>query len=178
MGVSVDGYISDRNGNFGWTEPTDELFSFHLERVRELGAHISGRRLYETMHVWESDATLRDTDLGAAFADAWTDLPKVVFSRTLQSVEGNARLATGTLADEIATVVAVTDGDVEIGGADLAGQAIELGLVGELRIFRHPVIVGGGSRLLPEVTKDIRLELVEVRAFEPGVIYERYRVVG
>jgi RibD domain-containing protein len=93
MSVSVDGYIADRDGAFGWGAPSDELFAFHLARVRDLGAHLCGRRLYETMLPWETDPTLRATDLGAEFADVWSALPKVVFSRTLDRVPGNARLA-------------------------------------------------------------------------------------
>src|SRR4051812_47201698 len=90
MGTSVDGFIADREGGFGWTVPDEELFGFHLARVRELGCHLCGRKLYETMLVWETDPSLRDTELGTAFADVWCALPKVVFSRTLDSVQGNA----------------------------------------------------------------------------------------
>lgn len=175
MGVSVDGFITDRAGGFGWTVPDEEQFRFHLDRVSELGGHLCGRRLYEAMLPWETDPALRDTELGAAFADVWCALPKVVFSRTLDSVQGNARLAVAPLADELAAVFESTDKDVEIGGAGLAAAAIELGLVDELRVFRHPVIVGGGTPLLPPVAQAIRLELVETRTFGSRVIYERYR---
>jgi dihydrofolate reductase len=177
MGVSVDGYIADRDGLFGWTVPSDELFAFHLARVRGLGAHLCGRRLYETMLVWETDPALRDTELGAEFADVWSALPKVVFSRTLTSVQGNARLAGSSVAEEVAAALAATDKDIEIGGATLAAAAIELGLVDELRIFRIPIVVGGGTPYLPPVTQDISLELLETRTFDSLVIYERYRRV-
>src|ERR1700712_1325655 len=93
MGVSVDGFIADREGAFDWTVPSDEQFRFHLEQVGELGGYLLGRRLYETMLVWETDPSLRDTEARAAFADVWCALPKVVFSHTLESVQGNARLA-------------------------------------------------------------------------------------
>jgi dihydrofolate reductase len=89
MSVSVDGFIADREGAFGWTTP-EELFRFHLEQVGELGGYLLGRRLYETMLVWETDPSLRDNELRAAFADVWCALPKVLFSRTLDSVQGNA----------------------------------------------------------------------------------------
>jgi dihydrofolate reductase len=177
MSVSVDGYINDRDGRFDWSAPSDELFAFHLARVSGLGAHLCGRRLYETMLPWETDPTMRETELGAEFADVWSALPKVVFSRTLDSVRGNARLARSSVAEEVAATLAGTDRDVEIGGATLAGTAIELGLVDELRIFRLPVVVGGGTPYLPAVPKDIRLDLVETRAFDSRVIYERYRFV-
>jgi dihydrofolate reductase len=175
MGVSVDGFIADRDGAFEWTAPDDELFGFHLARVRELGCHLCGRKLYETMLVWETDPSLRDTALHAEFADVWSALPKVVFSRTLDSVQGNARLAEGSVAEEISAVLAATDKDVEIGGASLAGAAIELGLVDELRMFRYPIAVGGGTPFLPPVTEDVPLELIETRTFGSRVIYERYR---
>jgi dihydrofolate reductase len=175
MGVSVDGFINDREGGFAWSAPDDELFRFHTERVRELGAVLLGRRLYETMRVWETDPSLREDALGAAFAEVWNALPKVVFSRSLDRVDGTARLATGSVAEEVAAAREATDRDVEIGGATLAGQAIELGLVDELRLFRAPVVVGAGTPFLPPVASTIPLELVETRTFASQVVYERYR---
>ena len=175
MGVSVDGFIADREGGFGWTVPTDEQFRFHIAQIGELGGYLCGRRLYETMLVWETDPSLRDSELGAAFADIWCAIPKVVFSRTLDHVQGNARLAEASVAEEAATALDATDKDVSIGGAGLAAEAIGLGLVDELRILRHPVIVGGGTPFLPPVTEDVRLHLIETRTFGSRVIYERYR---
>src|SRR5919199_756991 len=178
MGVSVDGFIADRDGAFGWTVPSEELFGFHLAQVGDLGGYLLGRRLYETMLVWETDPSMRDTELRAAFADVWCALPKVVFSGTLDSVQGNARLAEASVVEEIAAALDATDKDVSIGGAGLAAQAFELGLVDELRMFRYPVVVGGGTPFLPPVTEDIRLDLIETRTFNSRVIYERYRRVG
>src|SRR5918994_1667503 len=135
MSVSVDGFIADREGAFGWAAPNEELFRFHLAQVRELGCHLCGRRLYETMLVWETDPSLRDNELGAAFADVWCALPKVVFSRTLDSVQGNARLAEASVAEEVAAALEATEKDVEIGGARPAAAAVELGLVDAPRMF-------------------------------------------
>jgi dihydrofolate reductase len=177
MGVSVDGFIADREGAFGWSAPSEELFRFHTAEVGKLGSCLLGRRLYETMLVWETDPSLREDELGAAFADVWCALPKVVFSRTLDSVQGNARLAEGSVAEEVAAALEATEKDVEIGGAGLAAAAIELGLVDELRMFRYPVVVGGGTPYLPPVTEDIRLDLIETRTFGSRVIYERYQRV-
>ena len=174
MSTSVDGFIADREGGFGWGAPSEELFRFHTARVSELGGCLLGRRLYETMLVWETDPSMRDSELDAAFADVWGAIPKVVFSRTLDRVQGNARLAEASLAEEAAAALDATDKDVEIGGAGLAAQAVELGLVDELRIFRNPVVVGGGTPFLPPVTDDIALELIETRTFGSRVIYERY----
>ena len=175
MNVSLDGFIAGRTGEFGWSFPSDDQFRFHIDEVGQLGVHLLGRRLYETMLVWETDPSLRGSEDNAAFAERWCALPKVVFSRTLHSVQGNARLATASLADEIASALSATDKDVGIGGAALAAQAIEHGLLDELRIFRHPVVVGGGTPLLPPVSSDIPLDLVETRTFASRVIYERYR---
>jgi dihydrofolate reductase len=177
MSVSADGFIADREGAFGWSAPSEELFRFHTALVSELGGCLLGRRLYETMLVWETDPSLREDELGAAFADVWCAIPKVVFSRTLDSVQGNARLAEASLAEEIAAALDATDKDVEVGGAGLAAQAIELGLVDELRLFRYPVVVGGGTPFFPPVTEAVPLDLIETRTFGSRVIYERYRRV-
>ena len=174
MSTSVDGFIADREGAFDWGVPSEELFRFHTALVSELGGYLLGRRLYEIMLVWETDPLPRDDELGAAFADVWRAIPKVVFSHTLDSVQGNARLAGASLAEEIAAALDATDKDVSIGGAGLAAQAIQLGLVDELRIFRYPVVVGGGTPLLPPVTEDVPLDLIETRTFGSRVVYERY----
>ena len=179
MGVSVDGFITDREGGFDWNVgdhgPDDELFGFHLARVGELGGYLLGRKLYEAMLPWETDPSMRVDELRTEFADVWGAIPKVVFSHTLESVQGNARLAETSLAEEVAAALDATDKDLEIGGAGLAAAAIELGLVDELRMFRYPVIVGGGTPFLPPVTEDIALDLIETRTFGSRVIYERYR---
>jgi dihydrofolate reductase len=174
MSVSVDGFIADREGAFGWTVPNEEQFRFHIAQTRELGGYLCGRKLYETMLPWETDPSMRDSELWAAFADVWRAIPKVVFSRTLDSVQGNARLAVASVAEEAAAALDATDKHVSIGGACLAAAAIELGLVDELRMFRNPVLVGGGTPFLPPVTKDVQLDLVDTRTFGSRVIYERY----
>src|SRR3954454_18418361 len=178
MNVSVDGFIADREGGVEWTAPSGELFRFHLALVRELGAYLCGRRLYETMLPWETDPSLRDTEVKTAFADVWCALPKVVFSRTLDSVQGNARLAEGSVAEEVAAALDATDKDVSIGGAGLAAAAIDLGLVDELRVFRIPIVVGGGTPYLPPVIEHIRVDLIESSTVGSRVIYERYAVLS
>jgi dihydrofolate reductase len=126
---------------------------------------------------WETDPSMRDNELGAAFADVWCAIPKVVFSRTLAGVQGHARLAEASVAEEAAAALDAPDKDVSIGGAGLAAAAaaIELGLVDELRMFRNPVVVGGGTPFLPPVPEHVGLDLVETRTFGSRVIYERYR---
>jgi dihydrofolate reductase len=174
MSVSVDGFIADRDGEFEWTTPDEEQFRFHLAQIRGLGGYLMGRRLYETMLVWETDTSLRKDELRAAFADVWCAIPKVVFSRTLDSVQGNARLADASVAEEVAAALEATDRVVSIGGAGLAAAAIELGLVDELRMFRYPIVVGGGTPFLPPVAEDVPLDLIETRTIGSRVIYERY----
>src|SRR3954471_1120907 len=162
MSVSVDGFIADRDGAFAWSGPDEEQFRFHIAEVGGLGAYLLGRRLYETMLVWETDPSMRDTESGAEFADIWCALPKVVFSGTLDSVQGNARLAEASVAEEVAAALGASNKDVSIGGAGLTA-AIELDLVDELRMFRYPVLVGGGTPFLPPVTEEVPLDVIKTR---------------
>src|SRR3954470_5787897 len=131
MGMSLDGYIVGPDGGFGWTEPDAEVFSFATDQIREVGVHLLGRRLYETMLYWETadqDPSLDDAML--EWAALWKALPKVVFSTTLSSVEGNTRLASGGLAEEIERLRGESAaGDIAIGGAGLAAEAAALGLI-------------------------------------------------
>ena len=177
MNVSIDGFINDRRGGFEWSVPGEDQFRFHIAQVRELGAYLCGRRLYETMLPWDTDPSLRESEAGAEFADVWCALPKIVFSRTLDAVQGNARLARTSLAEEAAAALGGTDRHVAVGGAGLAAEAIELGLVDELRPFRNPIVVGGGTPFLPPVAEPVSFGLVETRTFSAGVVFERYRRV-
>ena len=176
MSVSADGFIEGPDGDFSWTAPSEELFRFHTDRVRGLGAHLCGRRLYETMLYWETAD--RDSALGTderEFAKLWQGLPKVVFSTTLESVEGNARLARGSVPEEVRRLKEQVDGDLEVGGAALAADCIELDLVDEYHLFVYPVIVGGGKPFFPPTRASLELELVETRSFASRVAYLRYR---
>jgi dihydrofolate reductase len=174
MSVSLDGFIAGPGGEFGWSVPDDELHRFHNERVRELGAHLLGRRLYETMVYWETDdPSWGDTQ--REFAAIWRGLPKVVFSTTLREVEGNTRLATGSPAEELARLKDSVDGDIAVGGAGLAATLAQQDLIDDYQLFVNPVVVGGGTRFFPPLDHLIELELVETRTFGSGVIYERYR---
>jgi dihydrofolate reductase len=169
MSSSLDGYIAGPDGDFGWSAPDTELHAFHNDRVRALSAHLLGRRLYETMVYWEREDESRDA-VAREFAEIWRPLPKIVFSTTLTEVEGNARLATGSVAEELAKL----EGDVGVGGAGLAASCFEAGLVDEVHTFVCPVIVGGGTPFLPPVRLD--LSLVEARTFGGKVTHARYRV--
>jgi len=168
MSVSLDGYIAGPDGSFDWSAPDQELHRFHNERVRVLSAQFMGRRLYETMLYWEGEDPNRGP-VEREFTEIWRALPKVVFSTTLEAVEGNARLATGTVEEELARF----DGDVGLGGAGLAASCLDL--IDEVGPFVNPVIVGGGTPFLPALDHRIDLELLETRTFGSRVTYLRYR---
>ena len=178
MGMSVDGYIVGPDGTFDWTAPDEDVFRSHIDEIREVGVHLMGRRLYETMLYWETadqDPSLDDAEL--EWAGLWNPLPKVVFSTTLSSVVGNTRLATGGLAEEIARLRAEPgEGDIAIGGATLAAEAAALDLIDEYRPRVYPVRVGGGIPYFPRRERRVDLELVETRTFSSSVVYLRYRV--
>jgi dihydrofolate reductase len=179
MSVSIDGYIVGPDGKFDWSAPEDEeVFSFVTEEIQRAGIHLLGRRLYETMLYWETadqDPSLSDSML--KWAAIWKRLPKVVFSTTLSAVEGNARLASGGVAEEVERARAEAgDGNIAIGGATLAAEIAELGLIDEYLIRFCPVLVGGGIPFFPQHERRVDLELVETRSFNSGVAYHRYRV--
>jgi dihydrofolate reductase len=177
MGVSLDGYIVGPDGGFDWTVPDPELFRFITEQTRELAAYVMGRRLYETMLYWETaDQDPSLTADAREWAAIWKPLPKVVFSTTLSAVEGNARLATGSLGEEIERLRdEAGDGDIAIGGATLAREAARLDLIDEYRPRVDPVLVGGGIPFYAQSGRRVELELVESRTFSQTV-YLRYRV--
>ena len=178
MGVSLDGYIVGPDGRFDWTAPDPEVFRFWIDEIRGVGVHLLGRRLYETMLYWETaeqEQSLGDAEL--EWAALWNPLPKVVFSTTLSSVQGSARLASGDIAEEIERLRAEPgEGEIAIGGAMLAAQVAALGLIDEYRVMVHPVLVGGGISYFPQGERRVDLELVETRTFDSGVVYVRYRV--
>jgi dihydrofolate reductase len=178
MGVSLDGYIVGPDGGFNWAAPDEEVFRFHIDEIREVGVHIMGRRLYETMLYWETAD--HEPPLDAAeleWAALWKPLPKVVFSTTLTAVQGNARLASGGLAEEIDRLRAEpVEGDIAIGGATLAAEAAALDLIDEYRPIVYPVLAGGGIPFFPRHERRVELELVESRTFRSKVLYLRYRV--
>ena len=178
MSASLDGYIVGPDGRFDWTVPDAEVFRFWIDEIREVGVHLMGRRLYETMLYWETadqNPSLDDAEL--EWAALWKPLPKVVFSTTLSAVQGNARLASGGLAEEIERLRAEPgDGDIAIGGATLAAEAAALGLIDEYRVMVYPVLVGGGIPYFPQRERRVDLELVETRTFSSSVVYLRYRV--
>ena len=178
MGVSLDGFIAGPNGDIDWSAPDEELHRFHNEQARELGAHLCGRRLYEVMRYWDTaDQNPSAAEHELEFARIWQTLPKIVFSRTLTDAEGNARLATEGIAEEVAKLREQPGKDLGVGGAGLASACIKLGLVDEYRLFVNPVVLGGGTPYFPALEDRTNLELVETRTFGSRVVYVRYRRV-
>ncbi|WP_406431534.1 dihydrofolate reductase family protein [Streptomyces sp. NBC_00631] len=179
MSMSLDGYIVGPDGTFDWTAPDKEVFRFWIDEIREVGVHLMGRRLYETMLYWETadqDPALDDAE--REWTALWKPLPKVVFSTTLPEVRGRARLASGGVAEEIERLRAEPgEGAIAIGGATLAAEAAERGLIDEYRTMVHPVLVGGGIPFFPRKERRVDLERVETRTFGSGVVYLRHRVV-
>ena len=178
MAVSLDGYIVGPDGSFDWGTPDEEVFRLATDEVRKVGVHLLGRRLYETMLYWETADQNSSLDFSTLeFAAIWKALPKVVFSTTLSAVQGNTRLASGGLAEEVERLRAEPgEGDIAIGGATLAVEAAALGLIDEYRVRVYPVLVGGGIPFFSQREHRVDLELVETRTFSSQVVYLRYRV--
>ena len=175
MTVSLDGYIAGPDGGIDWTVPDEELFLFHTEQVQEIGVHLCGRRLYETMVYWE---TAEESPLVAdqvKFAQIWKALPKVVFSTTLDSVVGNTRLASNDLSEEVSRLKEQPGKDIAVGGAGLARGCMKLRLIDEWRLFVSPVLLGGGTPYFPTLDEKINLQLVETKTFGSRAVYLRYR---
>ena len=175
MTVSLDGFVADPRGQIDWSAPDEELHRFHNDRVRETGAELCGRGLYEVMTYWDTvheDPSAPDYML--EFARIWQALPKIVFSTTLEQVQGNARLATRGVAEEVAELKAQPGKDLAVGGAGLAASCIRLGLVDEFQLFVSPVVLGGGTPFFPPLDQRIELELLETRTFASRIVFVRY----
>jgi dihydrofolate reductase len=176
MGVSLDGFIAGPGGEIDWSAPNEELHRFHNQQAREIGAHLCGRRLYEVMSPWETaDEQPSAPEHLVEFARIWKAMPKIVFSTTLDRVEGtNMRLAEGDAAEEVAALKEQPGKELAVGGAGLAAGLIRAGLVDEYRLFVNPVVLGGGTPFFPDLDERIELELVETRTFGSRVVYLRY----
>ncbi len=178
MSASLDGYIVGPDGSFDWTAPDPDVFRFWIEQIRGVDVHLMGRRLYETMLYWETAEQERSLDEAELeWTALWKPLPKVVFSTTLSALQGNARLATGSVAAEIERLRAEPgDGEIAIGGATLAHEAAAAGVIDEYQVMVYPVLVGGGIPYFPRSEKREDLELVDTRTFGSRFVQLRYRV--
>jgi dihydrofolate reductase len=177
--VSIDGYIEDERGAFDWLPMDDELFALYTDLLRPAGTFLYGRRLYEAMAVWETDAALAaQSDLTADFAGAWQAANKVVYSTTLAEVStADTRIERRFDPAAVHELKATANSDLTVGGANLAAQAFKAGLVDECHLFVWPVAVGGGKPGLPTGMRT-NLELLDERRFRNGVLHLRYHVPG
>lgn len=174
--VSVDGYIADAQGNIDWSEPSDELHQYWNDFERETALSFYGRRLYELMSAYwpTADKAPDATPVVVDFARIWREMPKVVFSRTLASVDWNSRLERGDPVEVVRRLKAETDGGLEVAGATLAAPIVQAGLVDEYRIVVAPTAVGGGTAFFPPLPSWVSLRLLENRTFPGGTVLLRY----
>jgi dihydrofolate reductase len=173
MGVSLDGFIAGPGGAIDWAAPDEELHRFHNEQSREAGVHLYGRRLYEAMVLWDTaDEDAERAEHEREFARIWKATPKVVFSRTLSEVTGNATLVRDGAVEEVARLKEEPGDVLAVGGAGLAASLIDL--IDEFRLFLNPVVLGGGTPFFPAREEPIELNLVETRTFGSRVVYVRY----
>jgi dihydrofolate reductase len=176
--VSLDGYVADKEGNFDWAEPDEEVHTFLNDLDRPVGTYLYGRRMYEVLVAWE---TMRTDDQPAFiqdFAEIWRAADKVVYSDSLtEPSSARTRIERQFDPEAVRRLKEEAERDLSIGGPTLAGQAIEAGLVDELHLFLTPVVVGGGNPSLPD---DVRrpLELLDQHRFGNGVVFLRYRTLG
>jgi dihydrofolate reductase len=173
---SLDGYIEDMDGKFDFTAPDEEYFRFISNLVREAGTYLYGRRLYETMMVWETDPNLAaESPLSRNFAEIWQAANKIVYSKTLETISTRKTQLERTFDPEaIRQLKEAVEKDILIGGAELAAHAFRSGLIDECHLFIIPIIVGGGKPCLPDNVR-LELELLEERRFGNGVVFLRYR---
>jgi dihydrofolate reductase len=176
MGVSLDGFIAGPAGEIDWSAPNEERHRFHNQQTREIGVHLCGRRLYENMRYWETaEENPSAGEVELEFAAIWKAIPKIVFSTTLETVQGNTRLLRDGVAEEVADLKRQPGKDLAVGGAGLASTLIKLDLVDEDRLFVSPVALGGGTPYFPALEERVNLELLETRTFGSRVLYVRYR---
>lgn len=173
---SLDGYIEDTEGNFDWAAPDEEVHGFINNLERTAGTHLYGRRMYETLMVWETDPTLAaESPITRDFAEIWQAANKIVYSRTLQTASTRkTRVERNFDPEAIRQLKETAEQDIRIGGPELAAQAFRAGLIDECQLFLIPVSVGGGKPSLPGSVR-LELELVEERSFHSGVVFLRYR---
>lgn len=174
---SLDGYTEDINGNFDWAAPDEEVMGFINDLERPAGTHLYGRRMYETLLVWETDPTLAaGSPIDRDYAKIWQAADKIVYSRTLQDVSTRKTNVERNFDPEaVRQLKESADHDILIGGPELAAQAFRAGLIDECQLFLTPIIVGGGKRSLPDNVR-LELELLEERRFGSGVVFLRYRI--
>jgi dihydrofolate reductase len=174
--ASLDGYVADEDGNFGWAVPDEEVHAFINDLQRPIGTYLYGRRMYETMVGWETDPTLAEqSPLMRDFAQIWQAADKIVYSKTLEAVStARTRIERDFNPEAIRQMKALVGRDLIVGGPDLAAQAFKAGLVDECHLFVAPMVVGGGKQSLPDDVR-LKLELLDEHRFASGIVYLYYR---
>jgi dihydrofolate reductase len=174
---SLDGYVEDASGGFGWAAPDEEVHRFVNELERPVGTYLYGRRMYETMRYWETvGEAAGEPPVAVDFARIWRGADKIVYSRTLESAPtARTRIERDFDADGVRRLKAAAEADISVGGAELAGQAIGTGLVDELQLIVVPVLAGGGKRALPEGVH-LALATLAARRFTNGSVFLSYRI--
>ena len=176
MFVSLDGFIEGPNRDLDWHIVDEELHKYVNDQERALDTHLYGRRMYEVMSYWQTaDTNPSSPEYEVEYAHIWKSIPKIVFSKTLERVEGNARLVWEDVVEEVTRLKEQPGKDLEVGGAHLASTLIQSGLVDEYRIYVHPVILGTGTPMFPALDEGIKLRLVETHTFSSGVVFLRYQ---
>lgn len=174
--VSLDGFIEDAQGRFDFSEPSDEVHAFINDLYRPVGTHLYGRRLYETMSVWETDPSLAESEVGADWAGIWADAEKIVYSTALKTpVTSRTRIERSFDPAAVRSLKASAERNLIIGGAELAAHAWRAGLVDELQLFVSPIAIGAGKPALPDDIR-IHLDLIEERRFANGTVFLHYAV--
>lgn len=174
--TSLDGYVADEEGKFGWAQPDEEVHSYVNELSRPIGTHLLGRRMYEVLRFWDDPDLTDEPPPIHEYARIWKGADKVVYSSTLESVSAaRTRLERAFDPEEIRRVMESAEADLSIGGPTLAAEALRAGLVDEVDQFLFPVVVGGGTAWLPSGLR-LQLELLDCNRFESGVVHVHYRV--
>lgn len=177
LSASLDGYIEDEAGKFDWGAPDEEVHTYINDQQRKVGTYLFGRRMYETMAVWDTDPSLAAmAPFTAEYAQIWRGIDKIVYSSTLESaVTPRTRIERQFDPQAVRRIVESSERDVEVGGPDLAAHAFKAGLVDEVHLYVVPVIVGGGKPALPRGLF-LKLELLDEHRFTSGVVHLHYRV--
>jgi dihydrofolate reductase len=177
--VSLDGFVEGPTRNLDWGIIDEELHSFINDQQRAIDTYLFGRRMYEVMRYWDTAETdPANPEYALEFARIWKTIRKIVFSKTLEQVQGNATLSKGNIVEEIARLKAEPGKDLGVGGATIAATLMRSGLIDEYRLYVHPVVLGSGTPMFPALDSKINLRLIETHTFNSGVVLLRYHSVA